>query len=161
MKNRLIIVMGVSGCGKSTIGLGIAEKLDVKFYDGDDFHPQSNIDKMVSGEALNDDDRQPWLEAINEFAREIVQKESLVVACSALKVVYREILAQKIDLVFVYLKGSAELIAKRLSARRDHFMPPGLLDSQFATLEEPANAIIVDIAKSPDEIIAQAIEELV
>ena len=161
MSNRLIIVMGVSGCGKSTIGQGIATNLKLKFYDGDGFHPKDNIEKMASGKPLNDEDRKPWLEAINAFAKLALREESIVIACSALKEKYRLILSKDVDTNFVYLKGNALLIMERVNARKSHFMPPGLLDSQFEILEEPMEAIVVEIDKSPKEIISEAIFKLV
>ncbi len=152
--------MGVSGCGKTTIGKEMSKRLNIPFYDGDDFHPEENIEKMKSGDPLNDTDRRPWLEAINEFAREKVKETSLIVACSALKEKYRSILARNIDLQIVYLKGSAELILDRMNDREGHFMPPELLDSQFADLEEPVNAITVDIDQSIDAITSEVVYEL-
>lgn len=161
MRGRLIIVMGVSGCGKSTIGLGLADALGLEFYDGDDFHPQSNIDKMASGHALNDTDRAPWLEAINKFAIDNVAKQSIIVACSALKEDYRKILSQNVETIFLFLKGSKSLISSRLQQRKEHFMPAKLLDSQFDTLEEPQNAIVLDISKTTKEVIKDASSQLV
>ncbi|MCL4107845.1 UNVERIFIED_CONTAM: hypothetical protein GTU68_027230 [Idotea baltica] len=159
-KNKLIIVMGVSGCGKSTIGKAIAESLGVQFYDGDDFHPKENITKMESGKPLNDLDRIPWLESINLFSNEKIKETSIVIACSALKEKYREILARNINIKFVYLKGSPQLILERMKNRAGHFMPPDLLDSQFKDLEEPLNAITVEINKSVEEIINQILIQI-
>jgi 6-phosphogluconate dehydrogenase len=162
MKNhRLIIVMGVSGSGKSTIGRALASRLDIDFYDGDDFHPASNVQKMASGQPLNDQDRLPWLEAINAFAKEKLQDTSIIVACSALKDSYRDLLSKDIDTVFIYLKGNAEEIIQRLSLRKNHFMPAKLLESQFQALEEPSNAIVIPINQSIAEIIEQSADKLV
>ncbi|GLR15686.1 gluconokinase [Portibacter lacus] len=159
-KNKLIIVMGVSGSGKSTIAKGIAKSLDLPFYDADDFHPKENIAKMESGEPLNDIDRKPWLEKINAFSADIVKSTALVFACSALKESYREILSRNINVVFVYLKGSPKLIHDRMNAREDHFMPLNLLDSQFKDLEEPLHAITIDIDQSKEAIINEAISQI-
>lgn len=150
----IVVLMGVSGSGKTTIGMRLAATLGCGFSDADSFHPPANVEKMRAGIALNDDDRRPWLLALRK-AIEDWEAQGLdhVLACSALKQAYREILAPHGDVVFVYLKGSADLIAPRLAARTGHYMNPALLDSQFATLEEPADAVTVDIAKTPDEIV--------
>jgi gluconokinase len=151
-----VIVMGVSGCGKSTIGRLLAERLDCPFYDGDDFHPAANIAKMSQGIPLNDEDRAGWLAALADLIRSSLQKgESGVLACSALKQHYRDIL--RVDdkqVKFVYLKGSYELIKARMLARPGHYMKPGMLDSQFAALEEPVDAVTVSIENSPQEIVS-------
>jgi gluconokinase len=151
-----VIVMGVSGCGKSTIGRLLAERLDCPFYDGDDFHPAANIAKMSQGIPLNDEDRAGWLAALADLIRSSLQKGmSGVLACSALKQRYRDIL--RVDdkqVKFVYLKGSYELIKARMLARPGHYMKPGMLDSQFAALEEPVDAVIVSIENSPQEIVS-------
>jgi gluconokinase len=154
---KTLIVMGVSGCGKSFIGAKVAQALGCVFEDGDDFHPASNIEKMASGTPLTDDDRWPWLDVLREH---IVLNQSqtacYVLACSALKQSYRDRLRgddSSETLAFVYLEGSKELIRQRMEAR-DHFMPPALLDSQFATLEKPGDGIAIDIELTPDEIVA-------
>jgi len=154
---RLFVVMGVAGCGKSTIGAALADTLGGQFLDGDEFHPESNIEKMSRGDPLTDDDRWPWLE---RFGYEISQREGLVVGgCSALKRAYRQRITDSAGLpvLFIYLKGSRELIADRMGKRTGHFMPTTLLDSQFATLEVPSadeRAIAVDIDSTTDQIVA-------
>ena len=145
--------MGVSGSGKTTIGLGVASRLGYEFSDADDFHSAANKAKMASGIPLNDDDRAPWLQALHA-AIEAWQRTTTghVLACSALKDRYRFALgAGDPDRKFIYLKGSFELIKSRLEHRTDHFFNPALLRSQFDALEEPADAILVDAAKSVDE----------
>lgn len=136
----IIIVMGVSGCGKSSVGRAIAEKTGWTFIEGDDLHPPSNREKMSLGQPLDDDDRWPWLDAIAAKARAVDTAEgAVVVACSALKRAYRDRLAGAgPDVRFLHLHGDHKTIFDRMKARRDHFMPPGLLESQFATLEVPA-----------------------
>ena len=157
-KNTAIVLMGVSGCGKSTIGVRLARKLDRDFLEGDTFHPAANVEKMSRGVPLDDDDRRPWLVAIADTidaARKSGRK--VVVTCSALKRSYRKILADgHEDVAFVFLKGSQDLIAQRLAGRAGHFMPPKLLDSQFAALEEPAaseGSIVMTIEHTPDQIV--------
>jgi gluconokinase len=161
-----LIVMGVSGSGKTTIAALLAQELGWRFEDGDWFHPKANVEKMESGTPLTDADRQPWLEAIAAWIDDLHAKGGHgVVACSALKRHYRDILARAgHDLVrFVYLKGDKALIAKRMTARHGHFMPPTLLESQFATLEEPAadeHPTTVSIAGTPREIVADIVAAL-
>lgn len=147
--------MGVSGCGKSTIGKLLAQELDIPFFDGDDFHPKANIKKMSSGQPLNDDDRQGWLEALNKQAKKQIAKNSCVIVCSALKEKYRETLSVGInqEIKWVYLSGSFNQIYNRVNKRPDHFMPSDLLQSQFDALEEPKDALKIDISLSPEEII--------
>ena len=134
-----LIVMGVSGSGKSTVSSRLAERLGWIFEDADRFHPASNVAKMSAGQALNDADRWPWLQAIaDEIGRVCDAGNHIVIACSALKRSYRDVLLQgRDDVRLVFLDGDKTLIAERLAARKDHFMPPGLLDSQFETLEPP------------------------
>lgn len=162
--NKHIIVMGVSGCGKSTVGQELAQMLDATFYDGDDFHPQANVDKMASGTPLTDADRQPWLE---ELARVIGQTQgSSVTACSALKKQYRDTLRNAGNVTFVYLDGSRETLLERMQKRTtetEHFMPSSLLDSQLATLENPSNepnTITVSIEPSISTIIENVFTKL-
>lgn len=153
----IYILMGVSGSGKTLIGTKLAKKLNLPFYDGDDFHPASNVEKMESGEPLDDDDRKPWLEILRNKMEKWQQRGGAVLACSALKMKYREILRGDTDsnVQFIYLKGSKELIANRMSRREGHFMPEELLDSQFQALEEPAgpDAIEVSINQTPREVV--------
>lgn len=154
--NPLIyLVMGVSGCGKSTIGSLLAEKLDAIFLDGDDFHPPANVAKMASGTPLNDADRIPWLQEIRRSMEEqVANSQQTVYACSALKQMYRDILSgPNQDVTFVYLKGTVKEIQERLQARSGHFMPTTLLQSQFDALEEPDEAISVSIQGTPEEIV--------
>lgn len=147
--------MGVSGSGKSTIGKLLSQEFNIPFYDGDDFHPKENIEKMSSGRPLNDKDRQGWLEALNDLALKELKKSNCIIVCSALKQKYREILIQNIETQseWIYLSGSFDLISKRLNSRENHFMPSDLLKSQFDILEEPRDALLVDISLSPNEII--------
>lgn len=160
-----LIVMGVAGSGKTTIARALAARLGWRFEDGDAFHPASNVEKMHSGRPLTDEDRWPWLRAIAaEVDRTRDAGEHLVVACSALKRVYRDILiGKRTGVRLIYLKGTRDLILQRLRARRGHFMPPELLDSQFATLEEPdpdEDAVVVDVAPAVDAIVDDIVRQL-
>lgn len=149
--------MGVSGAGKTTVGQALAAATAIPFYDGDDFHPPANVAKMQSGQPLNDQDRAGWLSAIHHFAAEsIEQGQSAIIACSALKQRYREQLSSGIEqqVKWVWLAGSYALIRRRMEERKGHFMPPGLLQSQFDTLEPPRQALKVDIEQPLSEIIA-------
>jgi len=154
----VIVVMGVSGCGKSTIASMLAHRLHWIYEDGDWFHPQSNIEKMHVGEPLTDEDRWPWLHAIAAWIDATCRAGNrAVIACSALKRAYRDILVgERRNVRIVFLKGERDLIAHRLAARDGHFMPPSLLDSQFATLQEPQadeRPIVVSIVPHPREIV--------
>jgi gluconokinase len=151
----VIIVLGVSGSGKTTVGALLARELNWKFYEGDDYHPEANKERMSEGIPLNDADRAPWLAAIRDLIlKSLARSEDAVISCSALKQSYRDYL--KLDGVkFVYLKGDYELIATRVRKRKGHFFDPELLASQFQTLEEPRDALAVDIAKSPQAIVSE------
>jgi len=154
--------MGVAGAGKSTVGARLAAALGWTFYDGDDLHPAANVRKMASGRPLDDADRRPWLERIaGVIARHARRGEPAVIACSALKRAYRDLLAAAAPGVrLVYLKGSRELLAERLRRRRGHFLPPRLLESQFAALEEPDDALVVDVSAPPAALVAAIVREL-
>jgi gluconokinase len=160
-----VVVMGVSGSGKSTIASMLAQRLHWVYEDGDWFHPKSNVEKMHHGEPLNDEDRWPWLHAIAEWIDATRHAGGHgVVACSALKRAYRDVLiGDRRDVRLVFLKGDRELIARRIAARADHFMPTTLLDSQFATLQEPQadeRPIVVSIVPHPREIVEAIVSEL-
>jgi len=153
----IIVLMGVSGSGKTTVGKALVSQLGWTFVDADDFHPSANIAKMHRGEPLTDADRWPWLEAIRQRLLLAAHRgEGVVLACSALKHAYQEYLAHEdpAHIYYIYLSGSEELIRQRLAGRKGHFMNPNLLHSQFETLEPPENAIVVDISLPPDEIAA-------
>ncbi len=139
---RVILVIGISGSGKSTTGKAISTELGIPFLDADDFHPRENVTKMSRGVALTDEDRWPWLAAISEFILQNHRNE-FVLACSALKESYRKYLGQRLDLEIVYLKIERDSAEKRISARKGHFMPKDLVSSQLETLEEPDYGIIV------------------
>ncbi len=159
----VLVLMGVSGSGKTTIGKMLAAELDWTFVEADDFHPPANIEKMAAGTALDDDDRRPWLTALGERVAEACGRgEHAVLACSALKQDYREQLAGDHPecVRFVYLTGPRELIHQRLQDREGHFMDPALIQSQFETLEPPADAIRVDVSPAP-EIVADEIRRQV
>lgn len=164
-KISVLVVMGVSGSGKSTIAAMLAHRLHWAYEDGDWLHPKSNIEKMHHGEPLNDADRWPWLHAIADWI-DATRKAGNhgVVACSALKRAYRDILiGDRPDVRLVFLKGDRNLIARRIAARADHFMPPELLDSQFKALEEPApdeRPITVSVAPHPREIVETIVKKL-
>jgi gluconokinase len=151
----VLVLMGVSGTGKTTIGKALAADLGWAFVEGDDFHPVANVEKMNAGIPLNDEDRCPWLQALRRRIDEACdQGEDVVLACSALKHDYREYLDRhEPDCVhYVYLHGSEELIRRRLAQRKGHFMDPRLLQSQFETLEPPEGALRVNIAPAPEVI---------
>ena len=158
-----VVVMGVSGSGKSTVGELIAARLGAPFIDGDLLHPKANIAKMESGIPLNDDDRKPWLETIGQKFAE-ADGQSLVIACSALKRAYRDIIRAAAPRArFVLLHGAADLLAKRLERRRGHFMPSSLLASQLATLEPlefDETGFALDISKTPQELAEEAVARL-
>ncbi len=153
MVQSSIVVMGVSGSGKTTFGQLLAMRLGLCFFDADDYHPTSNKEKMISGIALSNTDRQPWLEALSIL---LGSSAPCVLACSALKESYRVHLARDSSVTFVYLKGSFELLTTRLAVR-EHFFNPVLLASQFAILEEPSGAIVLDVAWTLEEMIDNAL----
>jgi gluconokinase len=159
---QFIIIMGVTGSGKSTVGSLLARRLGWRFWDGDDFHSEQNIRKMRNGSPLSDADRWPWLTRLRAVLDDsAAEKQSGVLACSSLKARYRDILcAGAYEVRFVYLKGSAALFRSRLAARHDHFMNPELLDSQFTALEEPTDALPVDASLPPDVIVDAIIRSL-
>lgn len=154
--------MGPTGCGKTTVGRLLAERLGWPFIDADDFHPPANVDKMRRGIALNDEDRRPWLEALaSEIAAWRADGRGGVLACSALKQSYRDLLGIDQETVrTVYLQGAFELLRQRIAKRRDHYMNPGLLQSQLDTLEPPEGGVTVDITPSPATIAEHIIHQL-
>ena len=158
----IIILMGVSGSGKTTIGQRLAQALSWPFYDGDQFHPPANVARMQQGMPLTDEDRWPWLQALRARIETWVQQGvSAVLACSALKQAYREyLIIDEAEVRLVYLKGDYDLIHERLVQRQGHFMPLGLLASQFAALEEPEQGVVVDIVHPPETIVALIREHL-
>jgi gluconokinase len=156
----IVVVMGVTGAGKTTVGRLLARALGCEFLDADDYHPAANVAKMRAGEPLTDEDRAPWLARLNELLQARAAGGA-VLACSALKQRYRDrLLAGVPEGRLVYLRGTKALIAARLEARRGHYMNPALLDSQFAALEEPADAIVADIGATPEAIAAAVLGRL-
>ena len=157
-----IVVMGVSGCGKSSVGAALSQALGIPYRDGDDLHPAVNVAKMRAGEALTDADRWPWLDRV---AQDLARLAPVIVGCSALRRAYRDRIRAGAGgpVLFVHLAGSREVIAARMAARSGHFMPASLLDSQFATLEPPGPdeaAITVDIAQPLDRLVAEILRRL-
>lgn len=152
----ILILMGVAGAGKTTIGQLLAQELHWPFYDGDDFHPLVNVDKMSRGVALTDEDRATWLASLRRLIEQLLnERQSAILACSALKQSYRQALKrQDVDVHFIYLKGDHALMQQRLAHRSGHFMKANLLTSQFETLEEPAGVLTVDVAQSPAALVA-------
>jgi gluconokinase len=153
----VVLLMGVSGSGKTTIGSALAQRLGWRFVDGDDYHPPANVAKMRAGTPLDDTDRAPWLARLNALLRHSVARgEPVVLACSALRGHYRERLADRVPgLRVAWLDGDAALIGKRVAGRQHRYMPASLLASQFAALEAPADAWRIDIAGEPDAIVAE------
>lgn len=158
----VIVLMGVTGSGKTTVGTMLADELGWEFHDADSFHPEANVKKMSAGQPLTDEDRLPWLQALSDLIQASHERNrNIVLACSALKHRYRKILRNGLtDVKFVYLRGTTDLIAERLSSRKNHFMNPNLLASQFATLEEPKDAIYMDITPQPEIIVSSIRKEL-
>ena len=164
-RTQVLVLIGVSGCGKTTVAALLAGRCGWSFEEGDALHPQSNVDKMRAGNPLTDEDRWPWLEKVASWIDgQLDAGRSGIITCSALKRSYRDILNRRgSGVVFVYLAGDKELIAARLAVRRGHFMPPSLLESQFETLEEPQAdepAVRVDIGPSPQEVVQNIVDVL-
>lgn len=159
---RAIVVMGVSGCGKTSVGQALAARLGARFVDADDFHPPSNVEKMRAGVPLDDADRAPWLARLNAVMRHAVARgDSVVLACSALKRGYRDMLGRRLPgLRIVHLSGSRELIASRIAARQHRYMPASLLASQFDALEPPQDAVVVDVGGSVEQTVEAALRGL-
>jgi gluconokinase len=154
----IVLVMGVAGVGKTTIGEALAKALGARFIDADDYHPPENVAKMKAGIALSDEDRWPWLQRLNGILED---EQNAVLACSALKESYRQRLSEGISkFITVYLHASAELIRSRMATRTHRYMPATLLESQFAALEPPADAIAVDVAATPDQCVAAILTAL-
>jgi carbohydrate kinase (thermoresistant glucokinase family) len=163
MKPLVLIIMGVSGCGKTTIGALLAQKLQIDFMDADHYHPPENISKMAQGIPLTDADRQQWLTALRGMIKSHLEKKRpMVLACSALRQAYRDYLSMDnpLEIKFIYLQGSFDLIQERMSRRKDHYMKPMMLKSQFETLEEPLTAITVEINAEPHHIVEIILEKL-
>lgn len=161
----VVVVMGVASSGKTSLGERLAKRLGWPFRDADSFHPPENVAKMAGGTPLNDEDRKPWLAAIAAWIDDLRAKgEHGIVTCSALKRAYRQVIVgDRPDVALVYLKGSRELIGRRMAARQHHFMPPALLDSQFAALEEPGedeHPLVVSVEDSKDVIEQEVIDRL-
>jgi gluconokinase len=157
----IVIVMGVTGAGKTTVGQLLALEQKCEFADADEFHPVANIEKMRRGIALSDHDREPWLETLRAaITTWIGEGKNVVLACSALKRSYRQQLDLGPEVRFVYLKGSFQLIAERLRARKGHFAGEAILTAQFADLEEPQDAVIVEIGPPPEQIVSQIRQRL-
>jgi gluconokinase len=153
----IVVLMGVTGTGKTTVGRLLAKALDAEFAEGDSYHPPANVEKMRSGIPLDDDDRRPWLETLSaEIGRWLAEGRTVVLACSALRQAYRDLLAAgRPGVRFVHLKGEEALLRSRLEERRGHYMPPSLLASQLATLEPPTDAITIDVSAPPEAIVGQ------
>jgi gluconokinase len=159
---QAVILMGVAGSGKTAVGKAVAGRFDWLFLDADDFHPAANIDKMKHGIPLNDQDRIPWLRTLHdELQRQLAENHSVILGCSALKESYRHILSDQVSpLTFMLLDVDQETIRERLQHRAAHFFPKELMTSQFAALEKPKDAIIIDARKPLDEVIDQAVQSI-
>ncbi|WP_242134564.1 gluconokinase [Aestuariivivens marinum] len=156
----MIIIMGVSGCGKTTIGLALSKQLDLPYYDADDFHSQVNIEKMKNAIPLNDQDRKPWLETLAKNIEIWNEQGGGILSCSALKESYRQILSLDNNITWVYLKGTFKLIQSRLEQREDHYMTSALLHSQFEVLEEPNYGLHINIDATPELLVSKIISKL-
>lgn len=161
-KNKAIVIMGVSGSGKTTIGKLLSEKIQIPFFDGDDFHSEENIQKMASGKPLNDEDRKEWLLELNRLIQKNSNEKGCIIACSSLKKNYRDILSKNVPnaIKFVFLKGSYSEILSRMESRENHFIPSTLLKSQFETLEIPQNAYTISIMQNPDQMVTNIQNEI-
>jgi gluconokinase len=162
MSPPFVIVMGVTGSGKTTLGRRVAQQLAVAFFDADDYHPPQNVRKMSAGHPLDDADREPWLIALADLIRgQLKGARGGVLACSALKRRYRDVLdPQRTQARWVFLRATREQALERSDSRRDHFMPPALVDSQFETLEEPSRALVVDASLSTEEQLKQVMRAI-
>lgn len=164
MKNKIYYIMGVSGSGKTTVGKILSKRLDVPFFDSDQFHPESNIEKMSAGTPLTDKDRQPWLRAIHDFVLKELPERSLIIASSALKESYRDLLDGDLPMdqvQWIFLYGNYELLYQRIEDRKGHFMPESLLKSQFEALEVPhRNVVAVEVDKTPELIVDEIVRKL-
>jgi gluconokinase len=158
----VIVLMGVAGSGKTTVGRRLAKALGCPFHDGDDYHPKTNLKKMAEKKPLTDRDRAPWLRILSALIQQWEKSSPLtVLACSALKAKYRKSLSKCGEIKFVYLKGNQRLIRERLQIRKGHFFDPGLLDSQFRDLEEPSDALVVDVTSNIDIIVRKITKVLI
>lgn len=166
-RTRVLVIMGVSGVGKTTVGLRLAERLGWAFYDADVYHPEANIRKMEQGVPLTDPDRWSWLEALRALIETCLQAgRPAVLACSALRTSYRNVLAHRPDgspyehVDFIYLQAPFSVVEERIKRRTGHFMPPALLASQFAALEEPGDALVVDATRPVDAVVEEILQRL-
>jgi len=162
MPHIVIYIMGVAGSGKTTIGKKLSAKTGYPFFDADDFHPQKNINKMKAGQPLTDEDRIPWLDNIHQFVSTHLRSGNVIMACSALKAIYRQRLSTGIEdqCRWVFLNGNYDTIRKRMQARKDHYMPAELLQSQFDALEIPGQVIEIDIENDPQKITAEILSKI-